>query len=406
MQPKKKVTLNSEQLQAFVLKVLLLVLRVMAGEKGIWADKLSMVLNLLTLASTERKTLNRVCKDHKNGYTGVTVRNTLKLVFSDISETEKLINQLLRRFIKKQVLRGNPIVCTDLIGIGYYGTPLAPEDIRKTKKKNGTHRFYTYATVYINMNGHRYTLALTYVKAGEDLLTVVQRLNRYVVCFGIKPSLWLMDRGYYSVSIIKWFRSYQKPFIMPIPKTGRTPDHPKGPSGTNVFQTWTSSGWATHQLRKSARSKADIPETVITDLAIVVTYPKGRGLCDGAHVLGYACFGVQHLSFRNIRKLYRTRFGIETSYRQMNQARTRTTTKNPCLRLLFVGFAFVLRNCWIFLHFHTLYNKQPGLGGKKIYLPCFTFATMLSWIRESLEAIFPLISQLYIYNMSPLDSFL
>lgn len=405
MQSKKEDTLNSQQVQAFVLKFLLAVLKLAAGEKGVLVEKLTLILNLLILASAERKTINRVCKDHKKGYTGVTVRNTLKLIFSDISETERLINQLLRMTIKKEFLRGHPILCTDLVGIGYYGTPEDPDDIRKTKKKNGTSKFYTYATVYINMSGHRYTLALVYVKAGEDLLTVIQRLNRYIISYGIKPSLWLMDRGYYSVSIISWFRSYNKPFIMPTSKTGRKLDHPKGPSGTNVFQRWTRSGWSRHTLRKSARSKTDIPETVDTDVAVVVTYPKGKGRFDSLQVLTYACWGVEHLSFYAIRKLYRTRFGIETSYRQMNEARAITTTKDTSLRLLFVGIAFILRNCWIFLHFHVLYKKQTGLGGKKICLSDLTFTTMLSWLRQALETIFPLTHELDVYDVSPLYAY-
>jgi hypothetical protein len=47
--------------------------------------------------------------------------------------------------------------------------------------------------------------------------------------------------------------------------------------------------------------------------------------------------------------LYRQRFGIETSYRQMNQVRARTTSRNPTLRLLLVGLAFILVNLYVAL---------------------------------------------------------
>ncbi|HUR53740.1 MAG TPA: hypothetical protein VMZ71_06395 [Gemmataceae bacterium] len=59
----------------------------------------------------------------------------------------------------------------------------------------------------------------------------------------------------------------------------------------------------------------------------------------------YACWGVR-LDARSGYRVYRTRFGIETSYRQMNQLRVRTTTRNPALRLLFVAVALILRNLW------------------------------------------------------------
>jgi len=64
----------------------------------------------------------------------------------------------------------------------------------------------------------------------------------------------------------------------------------------------------------------------------------------------YAVWKVR-LTPRSIRETYRKRFGIETSYRQMNEARIRTCTRDPRQRLLFVGIALVLRNVWVWLHF-------------------------------------------------------
>ena len=44
-----------------------------------------------------------------------------------------------------------------------------------------------------------------------------------------------------------------------------------------------------------------------------------------------------------LQQIYRDRFGIETSYRQLGEACIKTTTRNPTLRLLFVGIALLLR---------------------------------------------------------------
>jgi hypothetical protein len=51
---------------------------------------------------------------------------------------------------------------------------------------------------------------------------------------------------------------------------------------------------------------------------------------------------------------YRSRFGIESSYRQMNQARLRTCSRSPELRLLAVAIAFVLRNLWALCRWMTI----------------------------------------------------
>jgi IS4 transposase len=63
---------------------------------------------------------------------------------------------------------------------------------------------------------------------------------------------------------------------------------------------------------------------------------------------------------RSVYRVYRTRFGIETSYRQMNQLRVRTTTRNSALRLLFVAVALLLRNLWAWLHWVVLTDRIPG----------------------------------------------
>jgi hypothetical protein len=44
---------------------------------------------------------------------------------------------------------------------------------------------------------------------------------------------------------------------------------------------------------------------------------------------------------------YRKRFGIETSYRQMNECRIKTSTTKVILRFLYFALAMITRNFWI-----------------------------------------------------------
>ncbi len=69
--------------------------------------------------------------------------------------------------------------------------------------------------------------------------------------------------------------------------------------------------------------------------------------------------------------LSRRRFGIESSYRQLQQARIRT----PKLRLLFVGVALVLRNVWVWLHATRL--ADPGA---ELRLERLRFRRLLEWL--------------------------
>ena len=56
---------------------------------------------------------------------------------------------------------------------------------------------------------------------------------------------------------------------------------------------------------------------------------------------------LRRLSPECVREWYRRRFAIETSYRQMHQARVRTCTRCPKLRHLFFALALILRNVWV-----------------------------------------------------------
>ena len=67
-----------------------------------------------------------------------------------------------------------------------------------------------------------------------------------------------------------------------------------------------------------------------------------------------------------VKDTYRQRFGIEASYRQLEQARIRTSTRDPLLRLLYVGVALILRNVWAWLHWEVL--SRPRRGGRRIDL--------------------------------------
>ena len=91
------------------------------------------------------------------------------------------------------------------------------------------------------------------------------------------------------------------------------------------------------------------------------------------------------LTPREIREMYRTRFGIETSYRQMHEARIKTCTRDPRLRLLFIGIALVLRNVWVWLHFKLA--KKKWSEEPQLFLELLRFREMLLWIAQGVGRI-------------------
>ena len=67
----------------------------------------------------------------------------------------------------------------------------------------------------------------------------------------------------------------------------------------------------------------------------------------------------------------------------MNEARIKTCTRDPRIRLLFVAIALVLRNVWVWIHFKLAkgkYNEEPQL-----FLELLRFQEMLLWITQTVQ---------------------
>ncbi|MDO9129009.1 MAG: hypothetical protein Q8N45_10985 [Anaerolineales bacterium] len=118
-------------------------------------------------------------------------------------------------------------------------------------------------------------------------------------------------------------------------------------------------------------------------------YSKGRYGRHGSKWFAYAVAGLPaSMSPAQIFELYRQRFGIESSYRQMNLVRARTSTRNPIIRLLLVGLAFVIFNLYIALRQNlTSALKQPLETSKHFWLSLRRLALLLGRAIERLSGI-------------------
>src|SRR5207244_849539 len=107
---------------------------------------------------------------------------------------------------------------------------------------------------------------------------------------------------------------------------------------------------------------------------------RGRRGKHGRERLVYAFWGWSPPRPRAVSELYRRRFGIETSYRQMNQGRARTCTRNPAVRLFLVAVALLLRNVWVWLHWEVLAGKRRG--GRRLRLEALTLKALLLMLLQ------------------------
>jgi hypothetical protein len=307
-----------------------------------------------------------------------TLRKALHAALPGEDELERRLNSALVADVPRSLRQRAQRLAVDLTLIPYHGQPLHDEaEVYRGQPKHGTSHFHAYATCYVVYHGRRFTLALCRVRQGDNLAVILRWLLLQAGRAGVRSQLVLLDRGFCSVAVIRYLQAARRSFLMPLVLRGRPVDHPQGPSASQVFRTWRHSGWDRYTMTAPDGQRATI------EVCIACNNGRGRRGQRGRRTLVFAFWGLQPSSPDWVRETYRLRFGIETSYRQMNQARIRTCSKDPEVRLLFVGVALILRNVWVYLHYAIL--STPQRGGRVLNLELLPLKEMLLWLLRVAE---------------------
>jgi hypothetical protein len=341
----------------------------------------AVVLQVVLAAAARLCSITAAARHLATAPSDQTVRTALVRGLPDRGELERRLNRALAADLPRSLAGTRQPLALDLTLRPYHGEPFEEvAEIYRSQAKGGTTHFHAYATVYLVRHGRRFTLALTWVTKGEPLAGVVQRLLRVARQRDIRPQYLLLDRGFCSVDVIRFLQHGRHPFLMPLPLRGRPADHPDGPSGSRVFAAARRSGWGEYTLTNSAGRRATVR------VCVKCRNWKGERGRHGRQRLVYAVWGLDRASVEWVRQAYRTRFGIESSYRQMTQAKVVTTTRNPVVRLFLVGVALVLRNAWVWLHWDVL--SAPRRGGRVVRLDRLRFKALLLWLLHVVEEQF------------------
>jgi putative transposase len=348
------------------------------------------VANVLVFAAAFRISVHESCGILKGVPSSPTILNELAAQNDDLESLEIKINRHFVKLIPKGLGRRGRTVAIDLVKTPYHGTvePEQKEEVVRTKAEHGTSHFFVYATAYAVVRGRRYTLALYRVRAGEKMEEVVKKLLRRLRQISFKVSLLLIDRGFYSVAVIRYLIAICQRFIMPAVVRGKKETAESPATGTRALAALKSSCWHSYTLKNGAG------EEVSFEMAVVCRNYNGRYKKQGRETLLYVTWGLRHKPLTWIKETYRNRFGIESSYRQLHQARIRTSTRNPILRLLFVAIALLLRNFWVWLHSEVI--ALPRRGARTLLPSALRFQTMLLWLLFEVAAQFQLLRQIVV----------
>ena len=184
---------------------------------------------------------------------------------------------------------------------------------------------YEYATASVVLNGIRFAIAIIPV-IERTALNMVYRLIEIIESFGIRIDVLLMDGGFFSTDLINYLNSIHINFIIHAPKYG------KECNGEEIDMEYTTSS---HKRRKGEQATFRM-------VSIYGHNRRGRIL--------YVFAANTDAAPKNILKMYRKRWGIETGYRMIRKFLARTTSKRYNVRLLYFYLAIILYNIWVLVN--------------------------------------------------------
>jgi len=334
------------------------------------------ILAVLGYASANRASIDAACQELQDAPSANRLREVLAKALPDRTKLQQALNRILRaqtpRFIKKG--KRSYYLAIDLTLIPYHGECYADEnEIVRSQAKSGTTHFHGYATVSIVHHHQRYVLALRFVEKGESMDTIVKWLLTRLKSMGISIRYAYLDKGFCSVEVLKTLKRRKVRYVIPIPARGKS-------GGVRALFKKLGSYRTTYMLKSAKHGQAQV------DTVVVKKYSKGRYKRKGARWFAYAVNALpKSIEPHQVFEMYRQRFGIETSYRQMNQVRARTTSQNPALRLLLVGLAFVIFNLYVACReLIAAASRNPVKSRQKRWLTLRRLAHMLTIALQNL----------------------
>jgi putative transposase len=333
------------------------------------------ILYVLAYANVHRLSIESACLELQNAPSGNRLREVLVEALPDRAGMQRRLNCIFRQQLHPSVwkCKRNFNVAIDLTLIPYHGQPYEDKkEIVRSAPKSGTTHFHGYATVSIVRDHRRYVVALRFIEYGEEMADIVRWLLKRLKSLHFRIRRVFLDKGFCAKPVFKVLEQHQVSFVIPIPVRGKS-------GGVRIlFQGKSRTTTYTFNSPKHGQ---------YTVRAVVVKrYSKGRY---GRHKSKWFAYAVSGLPAgylpSQVFELYRQRFGIESSYRQMNQVRARTSTRNPVIRLLLAGLAFVLFNLYIALRQNLASAlKKPLESSKRFWLSLRRVAFLLSRAIERL----------------------
>lgn len=248
-------------------------------------------ISITTQGACDQKTLFEILI--RAASSGDSIENTTKILnqspcgsdiryhldkINDFEKLENQINQTLKSRIPHRIKEAFHKIAIDLNLIPYYGKPDSDEEpyIYRSQAKSGTCSFYAYASLYILTKGKRITLAIRGVRCLDTNVAIITYLLAELDSLKVNIKTLYLDRGFFSISVIRWLQALDIPFVMPAIRRGK-----KG--GINQFLKGRSSYKTTYTMGQEKDNNTSF------DLWIICKYKKGKRKQHGIEKCSLCC---------------------------------------------------------------------------------------------------------------------
>ena len=238
---------------------------------------------------------------------------------SDEACLKRSFELAVRDGLKKLKLK-NVELAVDTTKDFYYGKNFF--NTRRVKYDRGTDCVWEFVVISIVKPVSLPLMVVPY-RMGDNLSTLVIDLLKYVQTLGLKVKRIYFDRGFYNWHLIDYLQSSGLPYVIFLPKTSKIKSF--------IEQTTGKLGSYEHQGEYSKDKTVWKPKTTVVVCKDVGQNKKGEWY--------HMCFATNLKPRYSLAEEYRRRWNIETSFRIMKEARIKTKSNHPLIRL----FYFMLR---------------------------------------------------------------
>jgi hypothetical protein len=333
------------------------------------------LLDLLLLVAALRSSLSAVARRFALGFSHETARQAVRANLPGPEALTEALADALHAFGGRAWRKRRWDAAVDLHYCPFYGDRHTPGVVGGPHKQ-GTRYFYAYATAVLLHRGRRYTVGLLPVGGGQRPHLILAAVLGQLQARGLRLRGVALDSGFDSGETVRLLQRRRLSYVLPLRRKGQGSNPRNDWFGRPPGEVFTAR-WTTKRSRRPARTQAVVGRRPHDGKVMVYAFGGwGAGAARSA--------AERARRARLARRKYRGRFGIETSYRQLNQGKGATTAKGACYRLLLVGLALLLRQAWVFLAAQLARGR--GLGAWAGELP---LRRLLEWLAEALKARYP-----------------